>query len=300
MNTTHTFYQESGKIKPSGYLFSILILFFIGAIVGYLYSALVIVIPFIYLNFLLTVGAGFAIGFSTLILSRKTHNRNAISIYLLALFGGLCLMFFQWITHITWAFDIKFPSPDKVLANLDLFVKPGIFFSLIQQINAIGTWQLSGIQVSGIILTLIWIVEALIIMGLPLFAVYKCRPYPYSENNGKWYPRHTLHDNFEHILSVQNMQTSLQTDPIQALSNLNKGSVFRYSKIHVYYHPEETDQYISVDNFTVNEGKKSSAIRTNAITNFRVNSATAQQILQQFPNNLIRNAEIKDISYLSK
>ncbi len=76
MENQELFYKESGRINPIKQSISYAIGIVIALILGYIYSVLIIVIPIVYLNFLITVGFSIGLGLICRILVRFSHNRN--------------------------------------------------------------------------------------------------------------------------------------------------------------------------------------------------------------------------------
>ncbi|MBK7885414.1 MAG: hypothetical protein IPJ81_17720 [Chitinophagaceae bacterium] len=78
---------------------------------------------------------------------------------------------------------------DEVLASA---VKPATLLEYIQDINAIGTWSIKTFTVSGTFLTVIWIIEALMITGIPLFMSYLAAKKPFCEIGNVWFKEKIL------------------------------------------------------------------------------------------------------------
>src|SRR5215475_2687035 len=92
----HAFYVHSGKFGVHGPLMAL----FAGAVLGYplgiAYSYLIKWIPFIYLNFLITLGYGFGFGFVTLYCMKSGKVRNVLVAMLTGLAVGGLAWYFSW------------------------------------------------------------------------------------------------------------------------------------------------------------------------------------------------------------
>lgn len=284
MDNKSLFYQESGKINFLGLLFSVIIYGLVAMILGYVYSALIAFIPFIYINFFITIGVGIALGFMVRLLVRITHNRNKRSKIILAIVFGLLFNFFQWIVYILNIANGELPDISYYLESFVWFANPKNFFGAIATINSVGAWAIFGTTFTGIPLALVWIIEAFIIIGLPVMAIYKTKTYPYSEFLNKWYPKYTLLKDFESVSTVNKMIRDLQKDPLKSIQDLKYGSGSRHTKIHVFYLKNEKYQYLTFENIFIEkrgEGKRHSEI---IINNYRIDKRTAELIRDNFKN----------------
>lgn len=287
MSTKQAFYQESGKINPLKQSISYLISIPIALILGYVYSVLIIFIPIIYLNFLIGIGLGLALGFICQFLFRLNHNRSKRSRIIQAVVIGLLVNYFQWLAYILWAFDGTMPGVDLYLLNLHWILNPESFFAAIVDINNVGVWEMFGTQLKGFGLSLIWIFEFLIIMAGPIVAVIKSHAVPYSELQQKWYPKFTLFLDFESFSAVNQLMIDLESNPLNTIEELGKGSGNRFVKIHVFYLKEENHQYLTFEKIHI-EVKKDGKTKTNSsiiLNNFRINSTDAKEILDKFENS---------------
>ena len=284
MENQELFYQESGRIDPLKQSFSYIICIGLSLILGYIYSVIIIIIPIVYLNFLITVGFGTMLGLICRTLIRFSHNRNKKSQIIQAVIIGLLANYFQWTAYILFAYNDAIPSIGLYLENLEWIIIPKNFFAALFEINRIGTWGMFGITFNGFALTFIWIIEFLIIITGPIIAVVKTKSYPYSEHLQKWYFKYTLFKDFESISTAKRFINELASEPIRVIENLGNGSGLRHTKIHLFYLKDETKQYLTFERIFIEgqgKGKKNSTI---VINNFMISKSDAEDLLNKFEN----------------
>lgn len=284
MQNDNRFYQESNNFHPARMAISILVCLFIALVLGYAYSILIWIIPLIYLNFLATIGFGIVLGMVVKILIRLGHIRHFNIKILLAVMAGLFANYFQWTTFILYAGLGHIPSVGEYLANLGWIFSPSGFFAMLGEINRVGLWSMFGMQINGFVLTIIWLVEFLIILGLPVMAAMQATVFPYSEKLGKWYPKFTLSDDYEPVSAVQKILEGLQSKPLETIQQLQPGSGWRYSKIHIYYLPEEEKQYLAIEKVYIENRGAGKANHEIMVNNFSINKKSADLILNNFRN----------------
>lgn len=273
-------YQESMKVNPIGLTVSYGVCLILALFLGYLYSSITIFMPIVYVNLLLTLGFGLTLGIVNRFLVRLTHNRNKKSQLIQALISGVLANYFQWTAYILYAFNKEVPSLPEFFANLHWVVIPQHFIQAITEINRVGVWSMFGVVFNGFVLTAIWVIEAFIIIALPVTAVYKTKIYPYSELLGQWYPKYTLFKDFEYLSTTNKLQKDLQVDAISAIQGLGKGIGHRHSKIHLFYHKDEVNQYLTFETRLIEgKGKVNSSV---LINNFTIDRKTAELILDSF------------------
>ncbi len=286
MDTASLFYKESGNVNVARMVAVYFMSFLATFVLGLTYSILVEIIPIVYLSFLLTVGFGLALGFIARFFNRISHNRNKRSRLALAAFLGLVANFFQWTAYVAFAVNGGVPTLGEYFSIMSWIFSSQSFFGVIADINSVGLWSMFGVTVNGFVLTSIWIVEFLIILLGPIVAVYRTKPYPYSEVMNKWYPKLTLFNDFEHLATPVNLLNDLQQNPVQAIQNMEKGLAHRHTKVHLYYLEQEETQYLSFDKVTVESGEKKKKEVTPILYNFAISKQHANTISSLFESKV--------------
>src|SRR5690349_24391726 len=93
-------YRHSGKFGVHGPLLALLAALVLGFPLGFAYAYIVRWCPLVYVNFLATLGYGFAFGFLTGWLLRVGKVRNTPVAALTALVAGIIAWYFNWNGHV--------------------------------------------------------------------------------------------------------------------------------------------------------------------------------------------------------
>lgn len=150
-------YKHSGSVPMSGALTTFTTGAVAAAVLGVVYALGIHYIPFIYLNFLLTVCFGAAIGAVVGWASRKGRIRNLLVVGALAVASGLVGLYLAWAgaLAVLTRFNFGFVIDPLVLANFMAWLYEN------------GSWGLrNGGPVTGIPLVLVWLVEAGLVLAI--------------------------------------------------------------------------------------------------------------------------------------
>ena len=178
------YYKPSGKFSPISFVYLLLVCVIAMPILATIYAYLIWYIPFVYINFLITAGLGFAIGIAVWqIVIKLGKVRNYGLAILLALIAALAAYYFQWVV---WT-NLVLISSDEESQLLRLLSNPSYLSQLIGFINESGTWSFKGAVVSGTFLTIIWIIELLIIIGVAIFIAIPHSKHPFNETLDEWF-----------------------------------------------------------------------------------------------------------------
>lgn len=279
------YYQESGKISIIRFTLTTIFGVTLALLLGYFYSIINYIIPFAFLRLFITIGLGIALGFIVKLIVRFSHNRNRKSQIIQAVSIGLIAYYSQWVTFLVILANDSIPSIMECAYNLPwMFVMPLDFFSFIGEINRSGLWYISDILINGFAYTAFWILESIIIIFIPILAAIKTKIYPYSEMNSRWYLEYTLEHDFASLATMKKTISQLTESPLEAIQDMGKGNGTRFSKVHIFYFENETQQYVTIDRtFIANKGngKKKTEI---LINNFAISKSAADAIMSKFIN----------------
>lgn len=158
-------YVHSGKYPPNAIflvpLISILPLFILAPI----YAAGILYIPFIYLNFILIGGYGFACGFIVQAVGKIFKVRHTQLQFIFAALVGVCAICLSWFFWVKFLLGSFIFSPITMMQVMSIIAEKG-------------TWGLGkGATVSGILLYLFWIVEAVSIIVMSIIAANINSPF---------------------------------------------------------------------------------------------------------------------------
>lgn len=182
-STIHSFYSHSGKFGVQGPLAAIII----GAIaafpLGIAYSYLTKWIPFIYLNFLITLGYGFAFGLLTRWLLKIGKVRNNLVALLASGVVGLLAWYGSW----------NGCAKALIGSEAPWLLTPPQMTQFVQILLEHGSWGIgmgSSTAVTGIPLAIIWILEGATIVGLTVLVAYQFVAHtPFCELHNCWLDR---------------------------------------------------------------------------------------------------------------
>lgn len=197
------YYQPSGKVSVASILLFLLVGISIVPLVSTLYSLAIWFIPFIYLNFLITGLAGFLIGLSVqkiVIRFGKVRNVYVALLYGLAL--GLLASYFQWVVYT----DLLMNAGDtmgnarlgitksgiEINEIIEIAGTPSLVFLIIGELYEYGSWGIFGFTPSGIFLAIIWIIELLIAVLIPVIFARDEVKKPFCEHENKWFKEEEL------------------------------------------------------------------------------------------------------------
>jgi len=176
-------YRHSGKMPLLGIPLTVFFGAATAAILGLIYSYIIVYDPIIYINMMCTLGFGFCIGASVAKGVRLGKIRNPLLAGAYGLAFGLAGLYFAWVADL-WARSGK-PF------NLAAF-QPDVLKWYIRHFYENGIWTISnhgqkGDTVKGVFLGIIWIVEASVIAGFATVQAYKSvASVPFCEPCNEW------------------------------------------------------------------------------------------------------------------
>ncbi len=176
-------YKASGKLGPLT-----LALFAgvaVGAIVGaVIYQLIMNWIPIIQIKFLATLAFGGGLGAAAMFAVHRGHCRNALVAGVLALaVAGLGLFASHYWNYQSAISDIIDKQPNVTSADIKADLPFGKYLDLRKEMG----WSMKrGGKVEGGMVTFLWILEALIVVGLAGFMAAGAAAKPYCESCQKW------------------------------------------------------------------------------------------------------------------
>ena len=191
------YYKPSGKFSPISLLYFVVFMVITIPVLSIVYIYAIRFIPFIYLNFLIAIACGCAVGFVMMLISKWGKIRNTILVICLTIVAMIVLKYFQWCIYIPLVYSdiyhfFQASFLDRMLLSFDLFLRPDVVIEEAIFINANGTWSLgssgsSGYAVTGIFLSIVWIGEFILMLAGAIALAFSQPGSPYSENTNDWY-----------------------------------------------------------------------------------------------------------------
>jgi hypothetical protein len=180
---TNLYYKPSGKFTLSGIALGFAGGLINGLVLAFFYSYIISYIPFVYLNFLCTIGYSVLLGFIIGSLMRWGKVRNRWVGVLVAIIVAAVSLYFSWAIWVS----VLLGKANINVSALELAQQPGLLWDTISRINEVGAWKIRGLTVSGGFLWFIWIVEAAIILGgTTIAAVGVLSTTPFCESCQSW------------------------------------------------------------------------------------------------------------------
>ena len=245
---THLFYRHSGKFSPHGLALALVVPIVAGFPLGYVYAYLIKWIPFIYLNVFITAGYGGVVGFLAGWMLKFGKVRNNALAPLCGLLAGLSGLYLGWNGHIHAYFGDSpaFCLPDEMLKGM-------------KYLYAHGSWTLKGEPVTGVILGIVWAVEALMILSLSTLVSYvMISGSPFDERTESWLDQEKKISTLEPFTQPAQLEAFKAGDLnslFQARAKREGASTF--GRLTVKHSPKCEEFFtVTVANVTVNIDKK--------------------------------------------
>lgn len=278
------YYKPSGKTAPVSILYLILGIAVGASIIGFIYSYAILYIPIIYLNILCLFGAAFGIGFVANFVVGLGKVRNKLVATIFGLIIGLAGLYISWLV---WIYDHGNASAFAEISYMDLLSNPGGMWDFIWAINEEGTWGIgrSGGAVSGMFLSVIWLIEAIAFVGVAAFFGYSKACEPYLENDDDW-AETTKIEPFKLIEDVSGLKHELETQNYEQLLALpieEAGRTKSYTSLLLYHGQKKAQAkefYLTVNNMMEDYDKegKLSFDEKPQISFIRISKEAGQQL----------------------
>jgi hypothetical protein len=187
------YYRLSGEVTVAGLFMGLGGGLTAGAVLAFAYSYLITYIPFVYLNFLCTIGYALVLGAVTGHLMRVGKMRNSVVGGSLGLIVALVSYYFSWAVWLS----ITVSGSDLSVSSVELAAQPGALWRVMQAVNENGAWSVGlglsailsgrGGMVSGVALWVVWVIEALIVLvGTTIAALGTLAVDPFCESCQTW------------------------------------------------------------------------------------------------------------------
>jgi hypothetical protein len=261
------YYKPSGKIPVKGIFISMITAFIITVILSIIYIALQWFIPFVYLNFFIAAGLGFGIGGGVFIAIGSGKIRNTKYECVLAALCGLLGWYCQWALFVSLMSEAEgsigggmwVRSSFNLTGFWYMLTHPEILFQAMLSLNDAGTFSLKHNTVSGTLLWVVWVFEALIIIGAPiLFSLSGRSTSPFSEQNDQWMEERDVEGKLKTVTDPDQTIAELSTCNFNSLNDFLPADDLSndYATLRIYESPGDPVSYISVTNISHKTNKK--------------------------------------------
>jgi hypothetical protein len=245
-----SYYKPSGKAPLAG----VITLIFGGLaatlVLSIVYAFAIYYIPIVYANFFALIGLVFGIFWVTDYLVGIGKIRNLMLARVVALILGLAALYLQWIV---WLMILSEMIDFRVF--FELLLSPGDVWEVIGEIGERGVWSISSSDtpVSGGLLWLVWIIEALVIAFGPMILVSKAGQ-PFCEQGDCWLEEDKLDKPFKLIDNPEQFRQELEGGKFDQLLAEQKPEGGSFARLTLFKSPSRS--YLSVENVTLTQNKK--------------------------------------------
>ncbi len=280
-SATTACYQPSGKAPLTGVLLVLGGGIAAAVPLSIVYILAVRYIPFVYLNLLAVVGFGFGFGAIVAKLVRLGKLRSPLIGGGLGLVAGLLAAWLQWVFFAAFIAHNADEIP-LVPAYFGFLINPRALGAFARIAAEHGTWSLKdGDPVTGVVLVIIWTVEALVIIGpAALFAGGQAAK-PLSELLQRWAVGVRLPGRLPFFADPAGVRTRLEGGDLMPLVTNERPAGTRYARLDLCRADgDPACSYLSVENVTETvdkRGRRQSAT-TAVVTHLRVPAELARQL----------------------
>jgi hypothetical protein len=289
------YYQPSHKMPLAGILALL-----VGGVIAALPLALVYIyavwyIPFVYINFFLCLGFGLVLGAVLAMLARLGKLRSPWAVGILALLVGLVAVYLQWGVYLTLIFNSETTgtgtNADTTTSfSLNLFgnilAHPAAMWVAMQKINETGTWSLKGSTPSGIFLGIIWVIEAVIILGGAYLLAKAQASEPFSETSNEWATEETLAHPLTFAQDAAATRTALESGQFHHLTpHTSAVAEDPFARLKLHSAPNDHNcRYLTLENVTTTLDKKGkpSQSTTTVVQHLAISAADFQELQRRF------------------
>lgn len=289
------YYKPSNKMPLAGSLALLA-----GGIVAALVLALVYIyavwyIPFVYINFFLCLGFGLVLGAVLAVLARVGKLRNPGAVGALALLVGLVAVYLEWGVYLTLLFNSETTGTGAAADTstsfnfslfTDILTHPSAMWLAMRKVNETGTWSLKGSTPSGVFLGVIWVIEALLILGGAYLMAKAQATEPFSETSNEWATEETLAHPIAFAQDAATTRTALETGQFHHLTpHISAVAEDPFARLKLHSAPNDhTCRYLTLENVTTTIDKKGKASQstTTVIQHLAISPATFDELQRRF------------------
>jgi hypothetical protein len=249
MKHTNKYYEHSGKFGLIGPIY----MFIFGAVgtlvLSAIYGYAIYYIPFIYLNFLITLGFGACVGILVGYGGKLGKVRNSGLLLIFGLIFGILAEYAGWVS---WVFAF---SKQQALA-----LHPLDIFAVVMLVGQEGAWSIFGWTPTGAALFAIWGIEAIMVIGTSALASWGVvSSTPFCEHCNRWVEDRNSITPLEPIVDPDQFKSKLErsgAEVVKALKKINAGND-AYTQLDLINCPGcEYSYYLSLKSINVEVDSK--------------------------------------------
>ena len=286
---TNSYYKPSGKFSGIFFLYYLLVLVIGVPLVSTIYVYLIYYVPFIYANLLITIGCGALLGFLVALAANFGKVRNPLLVLVTTFVAVCALLYVSWAVYIPVIFagDIL-TFGERFIVAFELLLRPAEILAWALIINEVGVWTIGegGEPIRGILLSLLWVVEFLLIAGLALATSWGQPRSPFSEEAGEWHvekPEKIETDLPENFDSMRNQMENRNFTDFLELIKAGRTDELNFMSITVFSPAQEFStepHYLTLESKVV--GKKDKVKATTLLTHLAIDTQNAREMIAAF------------------
>jgi hypothetical protein len=209
------YYRHSGGFGMGGVMLVLLVGVGSAALLGVVYGYAIYYNPIVYINFLLPIFLGGGLGQLVSWAAGIGKVRSRMVVVQGGLIAGIVAEYLGWVVWV-----LAYSGHEA------LVIHPTGLLLVIQATAEEGAWSIRSFTPSGIVLYLIWIAEAVIIVGAAtLFPLSKIGDKPFCERCNQWVTEKKSFYPFALVQDPEQMIEDLESGDVEGLEKLQKLSL---------------------------------------------------------------------------
>jgi len=278
MSQEDKYYQHSGVIGLSGPINMALFGSTAALVLGAIYGYAIFYIPFIYLNFFITLFFGMGVGYSIHLGAKIGKVRNTKAVLCFGLIIGCLAEYVGWVSWI-----LAFSKQEA------LVLMPWDMFSIMHKIAEEGVWSIFGGTPSGFFLYAIWAIEAVMIIGATsLASCSKLSTTPFCEECEEWIEEKFTIGFLDPVTNPDELKAQLEQTDFTLLNSLKKQQTTKdeYTEIDLLHCPDcRQNHFLTIKSVKItmdSKSKKEEKDENNIIENLIITQEHHKAIKEQY------------------
>ena len=195
-------YRPTGTFDPKGVGLGLALAIAAMFPISFVYAYAVRYIPFVYVNFLISFGAVFAVAYAYIFGESLGRNRSRAASLVAMLIAGVLTLFVFWVTFL-------FVISRHELEYVKMLTDPSHVIDLVKELVKVGWFTLKRNQVKGTFYGIMLAIEAVAYLGIFVFAWWSfLKERVFCEKCQKWVERERVPMFFD-LAPLQTIATTL-------------------------------------------------------------------------------------------
>jgi len=243
------YYRPSGLFQLSGLLLTVVFGAAAALVCAGVYGYLILYNPFLYINFMATLGLGFLVGVAASAGVSVGKVRNSLVASLLGAGVGVIAVYVSWVV---WVHALAGRADESLWV-----VDPTALLGVVGLLAKEGVWSIRSATPTGVVLYAIWASEALIVIGLVVAAVHGAASRPFCERCNAWMSETVGQKMLGYVDDRNGLVDALEAGRFDALGALGEPTAERFSRSSLAECPGEGHAaYLSIRNVAVTTDSK--------------------------------------------